>query len=201
MFLLPDQRQQRERSESEQARDQGQGAGVHALHLLERQDDRADEQRKQHQPWRIETRSAPIAGFGLEPQHQHHGGKAERHVDQKNRSPTEGLREISAGDRAERAGRHRHAREIALIAPALARWNRLSDQRLRQRHQAAAAEALQHARGRQESDAGRQRAQHRACHEQRKRREDHRPPAERIPQPPINRRGDRVGDQIRHHDP
>jgi len=201
MFFLPDQRHQCQHSEAEQACDHRQRAGFHALHLLERQDDRTDKQREQHQARRIEARSAPIAGSGLEPQDQNDGGKPQRHVDQKNRSPAESLSEISAGDRTERAGRDRNAREVALIAAAFARRNGFADQSLRQRHQAAAAETLQHARGRQEDDAGRKRAQHRVRHEQRQARENHRPPAERVAQASINRRGDRIGDQIRHHDP
>src|SRR5215471_7401986 len=45
---------------------------------------------------------------------------------------------------------------IALIAAALARRDRFADERLRQRHEAAAAEALDRAKDRQHQDARRQ---------------------------------------------
>jgi hypothetical protein len=115
--------------------------------------------------------------------------------------PAERLREVTAGDRAERVGADRDAGEVALIAAALARRKHLPDQGLRQRHQAAAAKALQHPRHRQPFDAARERAQKRADHEQRQRREHHAAAAKGVAQAAIDRGGDGVGDQVGHHDP
>jgi len=69
------------------------------------------------------------------------------------------LGEIAARNRTERIGDHCHRGEIALIARPLARRYRFTDQRLRQRHQPAAAEPLQQARQRQQFDRWRHRAQ------------------------------------------
>jgi hypothetical protein len=63
---------------------------------------------------------------------------------------------IAAGDRPESVGAYRYSGEIALIAAALARGDRFADQRLRQRHQPAATEALHYAKDRQHQDAGSQ---------------------------------------------
>ena len=91
------------RSERQQARDYRQRAGVHALHLLEGQNDRADEQVNSTRPGASNVVLRRSPGSRLEPQHQHHGAKPERHVDQENRRPAESLREIAARDRPEGA--------------------------------------------------------------------------------------------------
>ena len=88
-----------------------------------------------------------------------------------------------------------------MIAAALARRNGFADQRLRQRHQPAATESLQHARRGQPVDGRRQGAEHGAGHENHERHEHHAPAAERIAEAPVDRSGDGVGDQIGHHHP
>ncbi len=87
------------------------------------------------------------------------------------------------------------------MAAALARRNRFADQRLRQGHQAAAAESLQHAERGQPFDIRRQRAQHRADHEDRQRHDHHEAAAESVAETTVDRGCDRIGDQIGHHDP
>ena len=111
------------------------------------------------------------------------------------------LGQKAAGDRPESIGADRDRGEIALIARPLARRDRFADQRLRQGHQSAAAEALQHARQRQQFDGRRRRAQHRSHNEHGERKEHHGAAAEGIAQPAIDRRGDGGGDQIGDDDP
>ena len=200
-LLLPQQCYQRQYAEGQQPERHGQGFRIHALHLLERQDDGADEQDEQHQARRIEGGAAPVAGARVKPQHQKEGDQPERQVDEEDRLPAERLGEIAAGHRAKRAGRDRNAGEITLIFAALARRDGLADQRLRQRHQAAAAETLQHAGGGEEFDIGRERAEHRAEHEDRERKDHHPAPAERVAEPAVDRGRDGIGDQVRHHHP
>ncbi len=93
------------------------------------------------------------------------------------------------------------ARQISLVLAALARRHRLGDQRLRQRHQPTATEPLQQPRTRQHQDTARGGTERRGSHEHADRHEHHAPAPERIAKPAIDRRGDRVGHQIRHNDP
>ena len=113
-----------------------------------------DEQREQQQPERVGPSSSarPATRFSQPAGERRRAMQPDRHVDQEDRLPAEMLGEIAAGDRAEGVGAHRDRGEIALVARALARRDRLADQRLRQRHQPAAAEALQHAGERQQLD-------------------------------------------------
>ena len=83
---------------------------------------------------------------------------AERHVDEEHRAPAEVLGEIGAKHRSGRAGQCEHRREIAGEAAALARRYVLADQRLRQRHEAAAAQSLQRAEQHQPQEVRRERA-------------------------------------------
>ena len=201
MLLLPNQQHERQNPQCRQPKYRRQGARVEPLRFFQRQNDRADEQHEEDKPERVERRAPPVAGTGLQAHHHKDGGKTERHVDPKDRAPAQGLRQISAGDRPEGAGRDRDAGEVALIASALARRNSLADQRLRQRHQSAAAKSLQHAGRGQHFDIRRQRAQHRSEHEHGERGQHHRLAAEGVAEPAVNRRRDGVGDQIRHHHP
>ena len=137
----------------------------------------------------------------LQPRRQERGDHPDRQVDEEDRAPAEIMREKSAGHRPERARHHHHARQIALIAPALARRNGLADQRLGERHQAAPAQPLDDPGERQHLDVLRQRAQHRRRHEDRKRHEHHALAAEHVAELTIDRRRHRVGDQIGDHHP
>ena len=165
------------------------------------QDDRPDKKDEQHQPRRVERGAAAVALARRNAEHESHRQEAERNVDEKDRLPAERLGEIAAGDRAERVRTHRDAGKIALITAALPRRDRFADQGLRQRHQAAAAESLHDAERGEQLDIGGERAQHRADHEDAERHDHHPAPAEGVAKPPIDRRGNGVGDQVRHHHP
>ena len=68
--------------------------------------------------------------------------QAERYVDPENEAPVQMLGEHSAEYRARDRGEREDSPEVALIAATLARADRVADDRLRHRDQAAAAEAL-----------------------------------------------------------
>ena len=109
--------------------------------------------------------------------------------------------EEAADHRSEGARRDHDAGEVTLVAPALARRNGLADERLRERHQAAAARPLQDARGGEHLDALRGGAQDRSAHEDGKRDEHHALAAENVAELPVDRRGDGVRYQIGDDDP
>ena len=171
------------------------------LHLFERQQRGGDEQCKEKQAARIGAPRQTLRRRIGQPSRQRHRAKADRHIDQEYRLPAEVLGEKAAGDRTERIGADRDRREIALIARALARRNRFADQSLRQGHQAAAAQALQNARQRQQFDGRRHRAQQRGDHEDAERAEHHPAAAERVAEAAVDRRGDGRRDQIGDDDP
>src|SRR6202034_3691368 len=104
---------------------------------------RADKEDEQDQAGRVERRAAAVALARRNAKHEQHCEEPERYVDEEDRLPAERLRQIAARDRAESVGAHRDAGEIALIAAAFARRDRFADQRLRQRHQTAAAKPLE----------------------------------------------------------
>ena len=199
--FLPDQRRQRDQSEDQKPERHRHRARVDALHLFQRENDRTDKENEKHEARRVERGAAAVALARGNAGDEQHRQQAERNVDQEDRLPAEGLGEIAAGNRAERVRRDGDAGEIALIAAALARRDGFADQGLRQRHQPAAAETLQHAKQREQRDVRRERAEHRADHEDRQRDEHHRAPAERIAEAAIDRCGDGVGDQVGHHHP
>ena len=183
-LLLPKQKNERKQAERQEAERDRQRAHVHLLNLLQSEDHRGHEHREQHQTRRIERGPPTVARQHPETQHQQSGKEPERQVDEEDRLPSKSLGQVTAGDRAEGVGADRHAGEVALIAAALARRECFADQRLRQRHQSAAAKALQHARRGQELDVGGERAQERADHEQGQRGEHHAPPAKESPSRP-----------------
>ena len=96
---------------------------------------------------------------------------------------------------------HEHRRHVALVAGALARRDHLADQRLRQRHQPAAAEPLQHARGGDRDDGGGEAAEHGSGDEHAECHQHHPLAPERVAEPAIDRRRDRGRDQVGHDDP
>jgi hypothetical protein len=141
------------------------------------------------------------AGFGFEPQGQQHGNRPERQVDQEYRAPAQVLGQVTARDRSERVRGDHDRREIALVTTAFARRHGFSDQRLRQCHEAAAAESLQHTGERQHLDAGRERAKHRGGEEDGK-GDEHQPAAsEDVAELAIDRSRHGAGDQIGNHHP
>ena len=136
-----------------------------------------------------------------QPQDEQDGGEAERNIDEKNPSPAEVFGQKSADDRADGRGDRRHGRKIALVMAAFARRHDLADERLRQRHQPAAAQPLQDAGGREKRNRWRHRTQHRGDDEQGQRRKHQPPPAEHVAEIAVDRRSDRIGDEIGDHDP
>ena len=82
---------------------------------------------------------------------QHARGHAERHqaerqIDPENQRPVDMFSQKAAEHRPAHRGGGEHRADIALVAAALARGNNVGDDGLRERHQPAAAEALEGAR-------------------------------------------------------
>ena len=182
-------------------REHGETTGTHALRLLERQQHRHDAGDEQHEAHAVEGPRLLAGRPGDETQREQHGNDTQRHVDKKHAAPAEMMREIAADHGPERAGRHHHAGEIALVAGAFARRDRLADQSLRQRHQAAAAETLQDARESQHLDAGGRGAQQRSRKEDAERNEHHALAAVDVAQLTVDGSGDGAGDEIGDHHP
>ncbi len=129
-------------------------------------------------------------GTGRQPPSQGESAKPDRNIDQENRRPTEMLGQIAAGHRPEGIGANRDGGEIALVARPLARRDRLPDQRLRQRHQPAAAKTLQQTGERQQFDRRRDGAQQRGDDENAERGEHQAAAAEGVAETAVNRRRD-----------
>ena len=94
--------------------------------------------------------------------------RADRQVHVEDPAPGE-LREHAAEQRARDAREHEHHLDVALVAAALARRHEVGDDRHRERHQPAGAEALEAAEGDQLAEALREPAQRRAEQEDRDR--------------------------------
>ncbi len=199
--FMADQEEGRHDRDRDQAADHGQGAQRDTLGLLQCEQCRNHESRKPDQPERIRP---PLHARGRahgKPTGKQQREEADRHVDEEDRAPAEMAGQVAARDRTEGVGADRDGREIALITRALARRDRLSHQSLGQRHEAAAAQALQHARECEEAD-GRRRGAGDRCHDEHEQSDQHQPPPpESVAQPAIDRRGDGGGDEVGHHHP
>ncbi len=134
-------------------------------------------------------------------QRQRGGDEAERQVDEEDRAPAEMLGQVRAEHRPHGARQREHRREVTGEASALARRHVLAEQRLRERHEAAAAQALQRPEHDEPQEARRQRAGGGGAGEDRQRPEQHPPPPEAVAQIAVERRGDRRRQQIRDDDP
>ena len=137
---------------------------------------------------------------------QHARGHAERHqaerqVDPENQRPVDMFSQKAAEHRPAHRGGREHRADIALVAAALARGNNVGDDGLRERHQPAAAEALEGARQHQLGHAGRQRAGHRARDKNADGDEHQHAPAVDIRELAVERRHRRAGEQIGRHHP
>ena len=99
------------------------------------------------------------------------------------------------------AGEHEHHLDVALVAAALARLDELGDDRHRERHQPARAEALQGAERDQLAQRLRGPAQRRPGQEHRNRRLEERLAAVEVAHPAPQRHGDRRGEQVGGDDP
>ena len=199
--LMAYQPPQRHQARREQAGAQRQRTQIDVLNLLQREQRRRHEHREQDEPARVGAPSKPLHLRVGQPPGQRDRAQPDRQVDQKDRLPAELLGQIAAGDRSKCVGADRDRGEVTLVARPLARRECFSDQRLRQRHQPAAAQALQHAGQRQQLDAGRGRAQQRRDNENGERREHQPAAAERVAEPAVDRRRDRRCDQVRDDDP
>ena len=143
--LFLDEPDEAEQRNGGQGGDWRQQTGLHALRLIERQQERDDEGDEQEQAQGVEAPGLLAIGAGLEARGEQDGEQAQGHVDQEDAAPAQVLGQITAHDRTEGARGHHHGGKIALVACALARGNGLADHRLRERHQATAAQALQDA--------------------------------------------------------
>ena len=83
--------------------------------------------------------------------------RAERQIDPENQRPMQMIGQHSAQHRTENAGAHEHDRGAALHHRTFARRQQIGDDSLRDRQQAAAADALQTTRENQHPDILRQR--------------------------------------------
>ena len=143
-----------------------------------------------------------MIGHELErvPRHRQRGD-AERQVDPEDQRPVELLGEEAAEHRAADRGHREHRADIALVAAALARRDDVGDDGLRQRHQAAAAEALQRAAEHQGGHRRRQRAGDRAGDEQADRDHHHDAAAVDVGELAVERRHRGAGEQVGRHHP
>ena len=193
---------ERDRSDGEQSARRRQHGEADLLRPLEGEQQRGDRHGEKDEPVRVgPPRPLPVQLAVGQPPSQPHRHQPDRQVDQEDRLPAEMLTEIAAGHRPESVGGDGDGGDVTLIARPLPRRDRSPDQRLRECHQPAAAQALQHTGGGEQFNRGRQRAQQRRYDENRERHEHQPPPAKMIAQPAVDRRGDRGGDQIADDDP
>ena len=132
---------------------------------------------------------------------QRHRGDADRAVDQEAPAPGQIVREPPAERRPDhRRHHHRDAEQREALA-ALLRREGVRQDRLSDRHHAAAAETLQDAEEQQRIQVPGMRAHHRAHGEQRQADQEERLAAEAAREEAAGRQGDGVGDQIGRHHP
>ena len=132
---------------------------------------------------------------------QHRRRQGERHVEPKNHRPVQMLGDDAAEHRAGGAGDDPDRTGIGLVIAALARRHRVGDDRLGQRHDAAAADALQAAAEDQHQHARRGGAGGRARHEHAERHQHHAAPAVNVAELAVERRDHGRGQQISDHHP
>ena len=134
-------------------------------------------------------------------QREHRGDHAQRQVDEEYRAPAQILGQQGTEQRAERARGRKHGREVALELCALARRHVLADQRLRQRHQAAAAQALHGARNDQRQQRRGEGAGERCDGKDGQGGEQGRTPSEAVADAAVERCCDRRRQEIGDDDP
>ena len=132
---------------------------------------------------------------------QHRRRQGERHVEPKDHRPVQMLGNDAAEHRAGGAGDDPDRAGIGLVIAALARRHRVGDDRLGQRHDAAAADALQAAAEDQHQHARRGGAGGRARHEHAERHQHHAAPAVNVAELAVERRDHGRGQQISDHHP
>ena len=125
----------------------------------------------------------------------------ERDVDEEDPAPREMGREEAADQRACDAGEAEDRAEDALVAATVARRDDVSDRRLCRHHQAAAPEPLHRPERDQLGQVLRDPAQDRADQEHHQPDLEHDLAAVQIAELPVQRRHDRLREQVRRHDP
>ena len=128
-------------------------------------------------------------------------GDAERNVDEEDPAPGEMGGEEAADQRAGDAGDAKHRAEDALIAPTVAWRYHISDRRLGRHHQTASPEPLHRSESDQLGQVLREPAEDRADEEHHQPDLEHDLAAVLIAELPVERRHDRLRQQIRRHDP
>ena len=123
--------------------------------------------------------------------------RRQRHVDPEYHRPVQMLGDESAEHRPAAAGDDPDRAGIGLVVAALARRHRVGDDRLGERHDAAAADALQAAAEDQHQHARRHRARRRARHEHADRDQHHAAPAVDVAELAVERRDRGRGDADR----
>ena len=121
---------------------------------------------------------------------------AERQVDQEDPAPRGRVGQRPAEQRPRHGGEPPHRADEALVLAALARREEVGDRRLRERQQAAGADALQRAAGDELAHRLRRAAQQRADEEDRDRHDEQPPAPVEVRQLPVQRHGDRRGEQV-----
>ena len=122
-------------------------------------------------------------------------------VDEEDPAPREMGREEAPDQRACDAGETEDGAEDALVTPAVPRRDYVADRRLCRHHQTAAAEPLHRPEGDQLGQVLRDPAQDRADQEHHQPDLEHDLPAVQIAELPVQRRHDRLREQVRRHDP
>jgi hypothetical protein len=151
---------------------------------------------EQQHAGRVVGRVAAADGCGFAAtRHAPRRQQAQRQVGQEQPAPVAVVDDEAADHRPADAGDREHGREVALVARPLPGRHQLADERLRQHHQAAAAQALQHARGDQPCmwAPGRRPA---SPARTRQRGQHHVAPAEAVAHAAVQRRGDGGRQQV-----
>ena len=129
------------------------------------------------------------------------GDRGERQVGEEQPPPAHVRHDDAAEHRPADARGGEHGGEVALEARALARRHQLADQRLRQHHQPAAAESLQHPRGHELRQRLRHAAGDRADGKDAERNQQEIAPPAQIAQAPVHRHDGRRGEEVADRDP
>ncbi len=127
--------------------------------------------------------------------------RAERQVDEKEPPPARVVDDEPADHRPADAREREDDREVRLVARAQARRDDFADERLRERHQAAAAEALHDARRDQQRQRRRKPAGERADREDEDRGRQHLPAAMTVAEPAVERHHDHRREQVADREP
>jgi hypothetical protein len=158
-------------------------------------------------PTRSIGRLARLARQGQHPADDEQGDEPDRHVEVEDPAPAvdaeQGLLagEAAAEHRAEDAARAEHRHEPPLVATALPRRHEVADDREGERHEAAGAQPLHRAVGRELVDRAGEAAQDRAHEEDDDRGQVERLAAVLVGQLAVERRRDRRGDEVRRRHP